>query len=274
MSGQFFTNKKEEGKMKKLILALVIGSFMVGTAFAQTYKEEYSAGMAKYVAGDYAGALPIFQEALKLATTGIEKSGAQLFSGHCYYMKNNFPVAKIEYAKVLIIENARPTDQSKAQLGIGYCDYREGNYSVAKVAFAKTHNIKDGSPQHKSAAMLYEGYCCGWEGNIVEAQEAYIKTCKIRGAAINDVKAAFNQIDKVALGREEYCHLLIEIIINLNADRDTNAGFIATLASKFDGEIGLGIVPDRFDKEGNPVKDFSAKGMKDRYQEVFSEEYK
>ena len=233
--GSLGKNKRKGGDIrmvKRILLVLVIGSFMVGTAFAQTYTETYHSAMAKFEAKDYAG-------------------------------------AKVGFAKALAIEGITPKNMSTVQFFIGWCDYEEKHYPEARAEFAKVKG-----PGYTVAAEFYTGRCYSKEGNKAEAQQMFIRICETKRFDIEHIKLAFKAIDRAMLGKKGYCHLLIGMIINLNKERLSNVEFISTLISAFDGEIGLKIIPDQFDREGNPIKNVSVEGLEDRFAEVFSEEYK
>ena len=116
--------------MFKKLLGLVLGMVLIsGDAWAYTtWQEALDAGLEKYIARNYIGARIDLMEALTLASLGLDKSNAQHAIGITYYEEKNYPQARIEFSKVLLIEDADITHIASSRLHIGLTYYHEKNY--------------------------------------------------------------------------------------------------------------------------------------------------
>ncbi len=219
--------------MRKALLVSAGIMLLVTVAFAQTYKEAIDAGVAKLSKADYAGARADFQTALKLAKTGIEKSGAQYEIGYCYLWEKNYPVARTEFANVLLIVDGHPYHKSSAQVDIGRCYEGEKNYPVARDEYAKVLAMVKGHPTHKAFAQLHIGLCYEAEGKITEAQEAFCKLCLEHAPTgeVHRLREGFSKIDAGKIGKAKYLEVLNALILGIKATPE-NAEFLGLLKSE------------------------------------------
>ena len=117
---------------RKILLALVIGSFMVGTAFAGM-KEMKEA----YASKDYVTCISEAGKVIADVNASIQdKRSAQYMIGLSCYRQEKYSEAKTEFQKVFDY----PYDNRRyagAQFYIGVCEDAEGNKVEAQEAFCK-----------------------------------------------------------------------------------------------------------------------------------------
>ena len=223
-------NKRKGGNMKiwkRILLVLVIGSFMVGTAFAGV-KEMKEA----YVSKDYVTAISEAGKVIADANATIEdKAFAQRYIGLCYYRQKDYVKALPEFRKVISNYSGEKWLCAYAQRFIGYCYYLQKDYSKAITELQKVISNYSEVKSQCVIAQRYIGSCYEKIGKTVEAQEAWIQLCKMQGAPLSEVKIALSKLDKVALGTEEYLKLLDTMILAIPAN-EKNAEFLGILKSE------------------------------------------
>ena len=205
---------------KKLVLVLMIGSFMVGTVFAQTYKEEFDAGRAKYNAQDYAGALVDFQAAYKL-----NPGKGTYYLGCTLSRLGRRDEALALFMKTAGDEKISPRDRAMAQRCIGRYYQDKDEHEKAIVEFDKAIAMGSFSAKKNKITSLEA------LGKTVEAQQGHIEMCKLQSAPLASRKRALSKIDKVALGKEEYLKLLDTMLLAIPAN-EKNAEFLGLLKSE------------------------------------------
>ena len=135
MLGQFGTNKKGEKMFRKILLVLVIGSFLVGTAFAETYKEAYDAGIAK-LKSNPAGARVDFERAITLGSSSYQQAMAQYLIGFSYYGRDSVK-AREELEKVLLMKGCSRSIKGNVYFYMGLCYEAEENDAEAQKIWMK-----------------------------------------------------------------------------------------------------------------------------------------
>lgn len=249
MSGQFFTNKGEDKMWKKIVLVLVMLSFMVGTAFAGI-KEMQEAYWNK----DYTTAISEADKVIADTNASVaDKATAQYYIGHCYFSQKQYEKAIPEFQKVISNYSEEKYQCASAQRYIGYCYYNLKQYDKAISEYQKVIDSCPGEKGNCADAQRYIGYCYKNLGDSVKSQEAHLKILTDYPEITSQVKTAMGYVNFASMTDEEVLTILkrirratsvpdTEIITEKNPDgtptaRAKQAEAILNFLSKIGGDI-------------------------------------
>ncbi len=106
-------------------------------------QQNHEAGKSKYRAGDYAGAIPLFQRTLALDP---KYEDAEIHLGWSYYHLGKYPDAARHFRQVV----ARQPRWEGPWNGLGWSQYRAGQYQLALEAFQEAVSL---DPVYRDAAI-------------------------------------------------------------------------------------------------------------------------
>jgi len=134
---------------KKFLLVLMIGSFMVGTAFAGV-KEMKEA----YLSEDYATCISEARKVIADVNASIEdKAIAQRYIGHSYYRQTDYAKALTELQKVITDYPGEIRACAIAQYYIGHCYERIGKTVEAQEAWIKVCRMQEAHLTYVKVAL-------------------------------------------------------------------------------------------------------------------------
>lgn len=106
-------------------------------------QQSYEAGLERYKAMDYAGAIPHFERALALEPTFDD---AEAYLAWSFYYTGRYPEATQHFRKAIL----RQPNWEGLQNGLGWSRYRVGRYNIALEAFQQALAL---SPGFRDAAV-------------------------------------------------------------------------------------------------------------------------
>ena len=117
----------------------------IATGFrdARIAQQNYDAGKGKYRAGDYAGAVPLFQRTLSLDP---QYDDAEIYLGWSYYHLGKYPDATRHFRQVV----ARQPRWEGAWNGLGWSQYGARQYPLALEAFQEAVSL---DPVYRDASV-------------------------------------------------------------------------------------------------------------------------
>ena len=214
---------------RKILLMLVIGSFMVGTAFAGI-KEVREAHANK----DYTTCISEADKVLadESAST-LDKAKAQRYFGYCYYKQRDYVKAIPAFQKEIADYPEERKLYAINQRYIGYCYYYQRDYVKAIPAFQKVIADENASIRDKASAQYFIGRCYKGMGKTAEAQESFLKMLTDYPEQTEHVKVAIDKVNFASMTNEEV-QTLLNTILRATPATEKNAEFLGRIKSELE----------------------------------------
>jgi len=217
---------KRRFEMKKILSFLVLSLFFVSLAFAgiKEANELFKQGKYAEAQAEYEKILPTLMENV----SPNQKASAQFKIGICLKIQAKYGEAIKAFKKVLTIK-ASPYYILEAKKNIGIILEYQKKYNEALLIWNEMKDI----PKREAYAQYHIGYCKEQQGKDNEAQEEYIKVFSIKDAPVYVIKAAYNRLNKILLGKEKLQEVLQTILLNVPAT-EQNAEFLGFIKSEIE----------------------------------------
>lgn len=198
--------------MRKLIIAgLVLVATAVAGAAPSTYEEAVQSANTSYSVKHYAEAREATEQALKLAKTPAEKSGALSHLGEAYNAEKKYTQAREAWAQVLALPDVPADGKAEIELAIGGTYADENDFAAAREAYARVASNPQVKQALKFKAQTATAFSYQSEKNFAKAREEFEKLVSNPEAALVTRVLARNQIGETyfsegnfARAREEF----------------------------------------------------------------------
>jgi tetratricopeptide (TPR) repeat protein len=195
-------------KPNRLRFAALTGALVLtlGVAHAAplTYTETIAAARVQFNKGDYVGAQKTTEEALLLAQTPEEKSGALMRLGLIFRERKMVVQAREQWTKMLQLPDNSDSEKVSAQAIIATSYGEEEDWDNSRTEFQKVLAMPAAGPQEKAAAHL--GLAIGYmnQKKLADAQREFTANAEDTQLDVNTRASSYLMLGQMLSDAKEY----------------------------------------------------------------------